>query len=59
MAQTKKMPREDDKKVKGPAAGLAKDEKDVEGHSHRGLKAQGPAAGLAKDEKDVEGAMRR
>jgi hypothetical protein len=35
MAQTKKMPREDDKKVKGPAAGLAKDEKDVEGAMRR------------------------
>jgi hypothetical protein len=54
MTPTKKMPTEGGQKVKGPAEGLAKDEKDVEGHI-RSLRAKGPAEGLAKDEKDVEG----
>jgi hypothetical protein len=52
MTPTKKMPRADDQKVKGPAEGLAKDQKDVEGH--RAVR-NGPTEGLAKDEKDVEG----
>jgi hypothetical protein len=58
MTPTKKMPREDDKKITGPAEGLAKDEKDVEGHRKgptEGSQYRGPAEGLAKDEKDVEG----
>jgi hypothetical protein len=56
------MPRAGGRKVKGPAEGLAKDEKDVEGHvatrkgpTEGSQHAKGPAEGLAKDEQDVEG----
>jgi hypothetical protein len=65
MTPTKKTPREGGQKVKGPAEGLAKDQKDVEGHWLRrkgpaeGLARKGPAEGLAKDEKDVEGNLFR
>jgi hypothetical protein len=62
MTPTKKTPREGGQKVKGPAEGLAKDQKDVEGHvatrkgpTEGSQHAKGPAEGLAKDEKDVEG----
>jgi hypothetical protein len=62
MTQTKKMPKEGSQKVKGPAEGLAKDQKDVAGHvatkkmpTEGSQHAKGPAEGLAKDEKDVEG----